>query len=721
MNAGDKITQMRGKRTFLIWLVVIGVLVWIGKTWLYPLFFEQYTGVVNATLTYESSKVLQDQEIKKTADELTLPYRAKRAQAMVPNEGNTFIERLRRERAMALKSVQDSSPYPHITYFRRAGINRYEGPSTCLKCHASMHVTTAKGDIVKVNTLEDIVDTVHFRFQKNSRGFSTFGFDGREVNGEEAVMNIPMGKIDRACGIPGSFSWTGWAELVKSKPDAANGDIVVRSEGCGQCHIGGNYHPATEKMMPIGDVPESAKQGVDCLICHADVYDMNQRVVKADEHGRRWDQDRSLRSAMTVGKPKVDSCLNCHQHNLGGDAFEGNRSAKNLGHVNERFVHEGAKRATPFSPATDVHSAAGMNCLDCHVPEGHKIPRGLQGVDLVANDLPKKPVTCEGCHTASPHIRDVKNRAILNGHVARLACETCHIKELADYNVVLRDWVYPIWNKKEGIYSYVDVYQSGKPGKGMTYLWFNGNGTFLANALGDNPTGDSRYNPLMNQLVKIDDPDVLAAIRGVAEQLKQTYPEIDVDQYVREAANPLSHFTPEQVEQRRQWVEEKIRPLMKKGISRITPFKLFNARMYEDMSNQGLFGAMILPFDYASYYETGDPLKSVKVAIKHPIVRRMYETPFKLYMMDSFMTYFGVKTWSGEYPLTEKDELKNVEKHWMRQMASLMINHGIQRDGRVCRDCHTEQGVIDFDKLGYTPERSKELRHLPELEGVVKP
>ncbi|HIJ85861.1 MAG: Cytochrome c bacterial [Magnetococcales bacterium] len=720
MNAVNTTKKRTGPRTFLISLAMIGLMVWVGKTWLYPMFFERYTGVVNATLTYESSKELKASEIKAISDELTLPYRDRKAREKIPDEGNSFIERLRRERVMELKSVRDDSPYPHIGYFKRAGITRYDGPSTCLICHADMHAANGKGEFVKVNTLEDVVDTVHFRFQKNSKGFSTFGFDGREVNAENSLLNIPMGKIDRACGIPGSFSWTGWAELVKSKPESAHGEVVTRSEGCGQCHIGGNYHPATEKMMPIGDVPASAKEGIDCLICHADVYDMNQRVVIADSHGRRWDQDRSLRAAMTVGTPKVDSCLNCHQHNLGGDAFEGNRASKNRGHINERFSHDGAKRATPFSPSTDVHSAAGMNCLDCHVPEGHKIPRGLHGVDLVANDLPNKPVSCEGCHTASPHIRDVTHRAILNGHIARLACETCHIKELADYNVVLRDWVYPVWNKEEGVYTYVDVYQSGKPGKGMTYLWFNGNGTFLANALGDNPTGDNRYNPLMNQLVKIDDPEVLAAIRSAAEKLKLTYPDIDVDQYVREAANPLSHFTPEQVEKRRLWVEEKIRPLMKKGISRITPFKLFNARMYEDMGNQGLFGAMILPFDYASYYETGDPIQSVKTAIKHPIVRRMYEAPFKMYMMDAFMTYFGVDAWSAEYPLTANDELQKVEKHWMRQMATLMINHGIKRDGRTCRECHAEKGILDFDKLGYTPERAKELRHLPELEKQAK-
>jgi hypothetical protein len=47
--------------------------------------------------------------------------------------------------------------------------------------------------------------------------------------------------------------------------------------------------------------------------------------------------------------------------------------------------------------------------------------------------------------------------------------------------------VHPTWDAEEGIWEPTDVYRSGKPGKGLIYLWFNGNGTFLANALGDNP------------------------------------------------------------------------------------------------------------------------------------------------------------------------------------------------------------------------------------------
>jgi len=87
--------------------------------------------------------------------------------------------------------------------------------------------------------------------------------------------------------------------MVKSKP-AHKKEIKIRSKGCGQCHIGGNYQPATEKMLPVGDIPEEAKQGVDCLICHSQTYDMNQRYVIKDDRDLRWKQDRSLKAALAI-------------------------------------------------------------------------------------------------------------------------------------------------------------------------------------------------------------------------------------------------------------------------------------------------------------------------------------------------------------------------------------------------------------------------------------
>jgi hypothetical protein len=92
-----------------------------------------------------------------------------------------------------------------------------------------------------------------------------------------------------------------------------------------------------------------------------------------------------------------------------------------------------------------------------------------------------------------------------------------HPKQLEDNNVVLRDWVHPTWDEEEGIWEPTDIYRSGKPGKGLIYLWFNGNGTFLANALGNNPEGDGSYDPLMQQIAEITDPEVIAAVRAKAE------------------------------------------------------------------------------------------------------------------------------------------------------------------------------------------------------------
>ncbi len=667
-----------------------------------PIVFEYYTGVVNVELSYHNSQKLSDSEFEHLANELTYQARYERAAKITANEVNDFSREIKTKILMNTPSFLRKTDFKHIKYFRNAGIRQYEGPKTCLQCHQTIKVHHTDGTSSTVNTLDDVVNSVHFTFQSASSGFSTYGYDGRQVNSERS---IPVGKINRACGIPGSFSWTGWADLIKTKP--SHDHIEIRSEGCGQCHIGGNYHPATEKMMPFGDVPKETKQGIDCLICHADQYDMNQRYVIEDDSGRRWNQDRSLKAALSVARATDKNCLNCHQHNMGGDAYKHNVSAKSLGYKNKRLIHTGAKRGNPFSPEDDVHAAAGLFCTDCHVAEGHKIPRGRLGVDLVANDLPEKSVSCDNCHTTTPHTRS-KDQAMLNGHIAKLACETCHITKLQDNNVVLRDWVHPTWNEEEGIYMPTDIYLSGEVGKGFTFLWLNGNGTFLANALGNNPNKSTAYNPLMQELSV--DQEVIDAVRAKAIELKKIYTDIDIEEYVEAATKPLSQLSSTLLEKRRKMIQENLRPIMNQGRSRIYPFKLFNAMMYEDMGNQGPFGAMILPFDYPTYYETGLPIDSVKIAIQNPIIKRMYEVPFKLYMMDEFMFYFGVlEGWKTNYPLV-KDKLVNVEAHWMRQMGTLMVNHGIEKIGRQCDECHTTEGIMDFEFLGYSPEQVIELQ-----------
>jgi hypothetical protein len=237
----------------------------------------------------------------------------------------------------------------------------------------------------------------------------------------------------------------------------------------------------------------------------------------------------------------------------------------------------------------------------------------------------------------------------------------------------------------------------------MGYLWYNGTGTFLANALGDNPTEPmhyDEYDPLMVNLTRYN-----------------KLPGLEIQGGGVEGNDFLSPLSPKMRKKRRQMVDANIKPYQKKGKSKIYPFHLFNAIMYEDLNNQGPFGAMILPFDYTTYLETGNPRKSMETALENTMVQRMYQYPFKAYMMDEFMRYFGItEGWKTDYPL-DPDYPGKVEPRWMRQMGTIAVNHGISNRGWACSVCHTAQdGLLDFRSLGYTKRRTRQLQVLPEAQ-----
>ena len=688
----------RARRVLSVSAIVIG-----GAALLYglvamgfPSALRWYTGDRISHYTYPNQDTLTDAQFERLASQLERSHTDALVEDRTASASDAVVRAETTRLLSNLPSTRREAGLSHVERFREARVRTYEGPQTCLECHEDMAVHTADGGTERVGLLDDVMNSVHYRlFSSERNAFSTYGYNGVAVN---SGRPIPVGKIDRACGIPGSFTWTGWAALVHAKPEGRPEE--TRSEGCGQCHIGGGYGPPSEEMMPVVFREKEAEDGIDCLICHARDYDMDQRYVMDDGIGTRWNQDRSMRAAMSVGRPTQEACLRCHQHNLGGDSYPTNEAAQHTGYEHARLLHGTAKRGTPYTPEADVHAAAGMTCLDCHVTEGHKIARGRMGVDLVGNDLPDADVSCVGCHTSTPHVANPDVRAILNGHTARIGCETCHITRLWQDNIVLTDWLDPQWNAEEGIYQPKPVYRAGDMQRAVEYLWLNGSGTFLANALGSNPTGDGGYNPLMDQLTRYDkNGDVV--IPGITDN------------------DFLSQLTPEMRARRAAMVDRNILPLQELGTSKIYPFKLFNARMFEDMNNQGPFGAMILPFDYTTYYETGDAKASMEKAVSNPMVKRMYQTPFKLYMMDKFMEYFGVGSWTPEYPLKPGNE-GAIEGHWMRQMGTLMLNHSVTKQGRTCQECHTPDGLLDFRALGYPEARARDLEHLPELQMLKK-
>ena len=103
-------------------------------------------------------------------------------------------------------------------------------------------------------------------------------------------------------------------------------------------------------------------------------------------------------------------------------------------------------------------------------------------------------------------------------------------------------------------------------------------------------------------------------------------------------------------------------------------------------------------------------------ATDDPLIKMMYGNMFKYYMMDKFMYFMGIeKGWS--IPFSGK-----IEPKWMRQDATLMINHSITKEAMKCDSCHTskEKGVMAFEELGYPESRIKDLRNLEELKLIEK-
>ncbi len=569
------------------------------------------------------------------------------------------------------KAAELNSEYPslseefeHVEIFRDEGIFAYEGPSTCLKCHEKIEYTDQ--DNVQHNTdlMDNLTNSAHYRFFTKDHD-NVWGFNGKKAD------NFAMGKLNRPCPKPGSFAMTAWAEIVIT----AAGDTL--SEGCGQCHIGGQYQAPLGEMMPLYKTLAVEKQAIDCLICHAAAYDMNRKQVVTDDNGRsRWDQDRSLKAAMSVTAPSAEACLRCHQHNFGGDIYvddqgpEFSGSLQNLGHERPRIQHPGSKRGTPYTPSWDVHAAAGISCLECHHTEGHFMAKGTHTTTMMANDLPHTEVSCLDCHDDPPHDVDGQWGSELNDHLEKMACQTCHIPSLHSDNVTRRDFSKTEFEDHPGIHIYDDIQKESEPGHGIAYVWWNGDCTFLGNPIGDNPNEAGLYS-----------------------------------------FYPANHRWPEFKDfDYSSWYEEVMRPIARQGRpSKIYPMKRFNGRQHIDLANSGPFGGMFVPYNLPNYYRDGNPDKAASLEMEKSMMGMMYGWMFKFYMMDRFMSYMDLEGWNTE-SYNDVRAGVNVEPRWLPTDAMLEISHGIRLEGALnCDNCHGPESVLDWQALGYTQEEINEL------------
>ncbi|NTU72595.1 alpha-2-macroglobulin [Candidatus Roizmanbacteria bacterium] len=226
--------------------------------------------------------------------------------------------------------------------------------------------------------------------------------------------------------------------------------------GCGACHVGLGVRPE-----PV--VSQAQLENIDCLICHQDDY-------KRKKVNGTFVPDTGLmtisivQAAQTVHRPTRKSCLQCHAKGGGGDNYKRGDMA----------IAHGVTADRNF----DVHMAttgANLACQACHTTEEHHIAG--RGSDLRQTDL-DVDMTCTRCHTNKASTTGHANLTI-NRHVARVACQTCHIATYArnatdttatEMTETHRDWRQPHVTASGAIHPTPTMAGNLTP----RYAWWNG-------------------------------------------------------------------------------------------------------------------------------------------------------------------------------------------------------------------------------------------------------
>lgn len=212
---------------------------------------------------------------------------------------------------------------------------------------------------------------------------------------------------------------------------------------CTKCHAGYGWK---DKNFDFKD-----KTHIDCLVCH----DNSGTYAKGLSGHPRKGTDL-LAAAKSVGHTTRQTCGSCHSYGGGGLA-----------------VKHGDLDDTLDNPDQydDVHMSRGkFTCSSCHAGQHHNIKGKAISVSTNFNNN----IGCTNCHSTKPH----KNER-LNDHVARVACQTCHIPYYANTRPTKMWWD---WSKagngkrKKDHLHYLKIKGEFKYERHVIpeYYWFNG-------------------------------------------------------------------------------------------------------------------------------------------------------------------------------------------------------------------------------------------------------
>lgn len=176
---------------------------------------------------------------------------------------------------------------------------------------------------------------------------------------------------------------------------------------CGSCHVGRGAMP---------DDPDAGLENIDCLACHSEEYAAARTRLADGSMGVKNPTDFMVRN---VHLPTRANCLFCHANAGGGDGVK-------RGDLSRSIIAN-------TDPGLDVHmnrTGSDLNCQSCHVFENHRVIG--KGSDLrPTDDLARgSEINCAVCHTGKDGPEGHENSTI-GRHVARVACQTCHIPTYA--------------------------------------------------------------------------------------------------------------------------------------------------------------------------------------------------------------------------------------------------------------------------------------------------
>jgi len=232
---------------------------------------------------------------------------------------------------------------------------------------------------------------------------------------------------------------------------------------CTSCHAGYGWED--------GNYDFSVAENVDCLVCH----DQSGTYVKGSGGHPAAGVDL-IAAARSVGSPTRENCGSCHFRGGGGDAVKHGDLDASLTFPRERVdVHMGRHQ---------------LRCTDCHRTESHLIT----GRSITVSVDKANQIACTDCHLEQPH-----GDERLDDHVRAVACQTCHIPQVAlrEATKTHWDWSAAGQDRPEDPHKYLKVKGSFEYEKGLVpeYYWYNG--TAERHLMGDviDPAVRTRLNP----------------------------------------------------------------------------------------------------------------------------------------------------------------------------------------------------------------------------------